>query len=78
MIEKRPFGRTGHQSTVTLFGAAALAQASQVDADRTLEVLLRPTAPTHTCATNVAERPDQGPGRQRDGETDRSGPCRAY
>ena len=41
MIEKRPFGRTGHQSTVTLFGAAALAQASQADADRTLEVLLR-------------------------------------
>ena len=38
MIEKRPFGRTGHQSTVTLFGAAALAQASQVDADRTLQV----------------------------------------
>ena len=24
MIERRPFGRTGHQSTVTLFGAAAL------------------------------------------------------
>ncbi|HEV2055597.1 MAG TPA: aldo/keto reductase [Methylomirabilota bacterium] len=41
MIEKRPFGRTGHQSTVTLFGAAALARAGQADADRTLEVLLR-------------------------------------
>ena len=25
MIERRPFGRTGHASTVTLFGAAALA-----------------------------------------------------
>jgi aryl-alcohol dehydrogenase-like predicted oxidoreductase len=41
MIERRPFGRTGHRSTVTLFGAAALAQASQDDADRALEVLLR-------------------------------------
>jgi aryl-alcohol dehydrogenase-like predicted oxidoreductase len=41
MIEKRLFGRTGHQSTVTLFGAAALARASQADADRALEVLLR-------------------------------------
>jgi len=41
MIERRPFGRTGHQSTVTLFGAAALARASQDEADRTLEVLLR-------------------------------------
>ena len=41
MIEKRVFGRTGHASTVTLFGAAALARASQADADRALEVLLR-------------------------------------
>ena len=41
MLERRPFGRTGHQSTVTLFGAAALAQASQADADRALELLLR-------------------------------------
>ena len=41
MIPKRPFGRTDHASTVTLFGAAALARASQDDADRALEVLLR-------------------------------------
>src|SRR5215207_595876 len=41
MIERRPFGRTGHMSSVTLFGAAALGRASQDDADRTLEVLLR-------------------------------------
>ncbi len=41
MIERRPFGRTGHLSTVTVFGGAALAQASQADADRTLELLLR-------------------------------------
>jgi aryl-alcohol dehydrogenase-like predicted oxidoreductase len=41
MIERRPFGRTGHLSTVTLFGAAALARVGQDEADRTLEVLLR-------------------------------------
>ncbi len=41
MIERRPFGRTGHLSTVMLFGGAALAQASQADADRALELLLR-------------------------------------
>ena len=41
MIERRPFGRTGHLSTVTLFGAAALARASQDEADRALDVLLR-------------------------------------
>ena len=41
MIEKRPFGRTGHMSTCTLFGAAALGSVTQDEADRTLEVLLK-------------------------------------
>jgi len=41
MIERRPFGRTGHLSSVTLFGGAALARASQTDADRVLDLLLR-------------------------------------
>src|SRR5881397_2426639 len=41
MIERRRFGRTGHLSSATLFGAAALARASQAEADRTLELLLR-------------------------------------
>ncbi len=41
MIERRPFGRTGHLSTVTLFGGVALAHASRGEADRTLELLLR-------------------------------------
>jgi aryl-alcohol dehydrogenase-like predicted oxidoreductase len=40
MIEKIPFGRTGHHSTRTLFGAAALSQVTQAEADRTLDVLL--------------------------------------
>ncbi len=40
MIEKRPFGRTGHMSTATIFGAAALGRVTQDEADRTLEVLL--------------------------------------
>lgn len=39
-IEKRPFGRTGHMSTATLFGAAALGRVTQKEADQTLEVLL--------------------------------------
>src|SRR5437667_951454 len=41
MIERRPFGRTGHLSSVPLFGGAALARVNQADADRALEVLLR-------------------------------------
>ena len=40
MIEKQPFGRTGHMSTRALFGAAALSRVTQAEADRTLEVLL--------------------------------------
>ncbi len=35
-----PFGETGHESSRTLFGAAALASVSQAEADRTLELLL--------------------------------------
>ena len=41
MIERRRFGRTGHSSTVTLFGAAALARVSQDEADRALALLLQ-------------------------------------
>jgi aryl-alcohol dehydrogenase-like predicted oxidoreductase len=40
MIEKQPFGRTGHVSTRTIFGAAALGGVTQAEADQTLEVLL--------------------------------------
>lgn len=40
MIEKRPFGRTGHMSTVTIFGAAALMEAGKMEADRALDILL--------------------------------------
>ena len=40
-IPRAGFGRTGHQSSRTVFGAAALSRVSQEVADRTLEVLLR-------------------------------------
>src|SRR5947209_9815888 len=40
MIPTQPFGRTGHQSTRIIFGAAALGQATQDEADRGLELLL--------------------------------------
>ena len=40
MIETSRFGRTGHQSTVTIFGAAALKNVTQARADRALELLL--------------------------------------
>jgi aryl-alcohol dehydrogenase-like predicted oxidoreductase len=40
MIAKAPFGKTGHQSTRTLFGAAALSDVTQSEADRTMELVL--------------------------------------
>ena len=40
-IATQAFGRTGHMSTRTIFGAASLGSVTQKDADRTLEVLQR-------------------------------------
>jgi len=41
MIPTQPFGRTGHLSTRTLFGAAAFSRVTQEEADQTLELLLQ-------------------------------------
>jgi aryl-alcohol dehydrogenase-like predicted oxidoreductase len=41
MIPTQQFGRTGHVSTRTLFGAAALGRVTQGEADRAMEVALR-------------------------------------
>jgi aryl-alcohol dehydrogenase-like predicted oxidoreductase len=40
VIAKAPFGSTGHDSSRTLFGAAALGSVSHAEAERTLELLL--------------------------------------
>ena len=40
MIATSPFGRTGHLSTRTIFGAAALSKVTQAEADRTMERVL--------------------------------------
>jgi aryl-alcohol dehydrogenase-like predicted oxidoreductase len=39
MIPIQPFGRTGHESTRLLFGAAAIGNVSQEEADQTLELI---------------------------------------
>jgi aryl-alcohol dehydrogenase-like predicted oxidoreductase len=41
MISTLTFGRTGHASTRTIFGAAALARVTQDQADQTLDLLVR-------------------------------------
>lgn len=40
-IPTLPFGRSGHVSTRTIFGGAALSSVTQEDADRTLDLLLQ-------------------------------------
>lgn len=40
-IPTKLFGRTGHESRRTLFGAAALGRVTQAEADQTMELLLR-------------------------------------
>ena len=39
MIEKIPFGKTGHQSSRTIFGSVSLARSSQTEADGILDLL---------------------------------------
>ncbi len=39
-IPKKAFGRTGHESTRALFGAAAFSSVTQDEADRTMQLLL--------------------------------------
>lgn len=39
-MEKRRFGRTGHQSTVAIFGAAAFWEIEQKEADRVMEMVI--------------------------------------
>src|SRR3954471_3600450 len=40
MVAKAPFGKTGHESSRTIFGAAALGGVTQAEADRALETAL--------------------------------------
>ena len=39
-MEKRRFGRSGHMSTIAIFGAAAFWEISQADADKVMEMVI--------------------------------------
>lgn len=39
-MEKRRFGRTGHMSTIAIFGAAAFSEISQADANKAMEQVI--------------------------------------
>ena len=53
MIDKIPFGKTGHNSSRTIFGSVSLSEVSQQEADRVLDLLFEfgvnhiDTAPTY-------------------------------
>jgi aryl-alcohol dehydrogenase-like predicted oxidoreductase len=55
MIEKLTFGRTGHESTRTIFGAAAFSRCSQEVADATLPVLLKHGVNHIDCAASYGD-----------------------
>ena len=40
MMEKRRFGRSAHQSTIAIFGAAAFSEVTQNEADKTMELVI--------------------------------------
>ena len=40
-MEKRRFGRTGHMSTVAIFGAAAVSSSTQAEADAVMEQVIQ-------------------------------------
>ena len=66
MIATETFGRTGHQSTRAIFGAAALGAVTQAEADRTMELLLR-SGVNHidTAASYGDSEPRLGPWLER-------------
>ena len=41
MIQKQFFGQTGHLSTTTIFGGAALGRVTQEEADHVMDLLLK-------------------------------------
>jgi aryl-alcohol dehydrogenase-like predicted oxidoreductase len=47
VIPTIPFGRTGHDSTRVIFGAAAFSGANQADADRAMEEVILPSGINH-------------------------------
>jgi aryl-alcohol dehydrogenase-like predicted oxidoreductase len=69
MIPKQQFGRTGHESTRIIFGAAAFSRVTQEEADRTLETVLHYGVNHIDTAASYGEAEDRlGPwmGRIRD------------
>ena len=62
MIQHQPFGPTGHDSTRVIFGAAAIGNVSQQEADQTME-LIREHGINHI--DTAASYGDAGPGRSR-------------
>ena len=61
MIPLLEFGRTGHHSTRTIFGAAALGNVTQAEADNTMELIRRTASITSTRPATVTQSSRIGP-----------------
>ena len=73
-METRRFGRTGHLSTVAIFGAAAFSKISQADADKVMEMVIE------AGVNHIDVAPSYGQAEERIGpwmprERGRSSPC---
>lgn len=67
MIRTQPFGRTGHVSTATIFGAAAFSRVTQAEADRTMELLIQAGVNHIDTAASYGESEDHlGPWMERE------------
>src|SRR5512146_2751208 len=67
MIRTQPFGKMGHQSTATLFGAAAFSRVTQEEADSTMELLIQHGINHIDTAASYGESEDHlGPWMQRE------------
>ena len=60
-MEKRKFGRSGHMSTVAIFGAAAFWEIEQKDADKVMEMVIK------TGVNHIDVAPSYGQAEQRIG-----------
>jgi len=60
-MKKRRFGRTGHMSTVAIFGAAAFWEIEQIDADKVMELVIE------TGVNHIDVAPSYGQAEQRIG-----------
>ena len=68
-MQTRRFGRTGHQSTVAIFGTAAFWEINQAEADKTMELVIQAGVNHIDVAPSYGQAEERlGPWLKREGE----------